>query len=113
MNKVPYKARLSIGVGLIIWSILALVTTIVYASHGAPIWILIVGPILAFVAFIVGIIFVPKRKDESQPQKTVSSKKKVNRPKKIHKKKEPFITAEELEELDDEDEKAMYIDGGN
>ena len=113
MKKVPYKARLWIGVGLIIWSILALVATIVYASHGAPIWILTVGPILAFVAFIIGIIFVPKRKDESEPQKTVSSKIKVNRPKKIHKKKEPFITEEELEELDDEDEEAMYIDGGD
>lgn len=113
MKKVPYKARLWIGVGLIIWSILALVATIVYASHGAPIWILIVGPILAFVVFIVGIIFVPKRKDESQPQKTVSSKIKVNKPKKIHKKKKPFITEEELEELDDEDEEAMHIDGGD
>ena len=113
MKKVPYKVRQWIGIGLILWSIAALVVTIIYASHGAPIWIQIMGPILAFVAFIVGIIFVPKTKDESQPQKTVSPKIKVNRPKKIHKKKEPFITEEELEELDEEDEESMYIDGGN
>jgi len=113
MKNVPYKARLWIGVGLIIWSILVLVATIVYASYGAAIWLLVIGPTLAFVAFIIGIIFVPKTKDESQPQKTVSPKIKAKKPTRMYKEKKPFITEEELEELDEEDEEAMYIDGGD
>ena len=60
MNKIPYKIRTGIGVGLILWSVVAIIATIVWGSYGAPIWALILIPIVAVITLVIGIIFVPR-----------------------------------------------------
>lgn len=67
MNKIPYKVRSWIGVGLILWSISAFLATIIYGSYGAPTWILIAGPIFAVIAFTIGVIFIPKTNEDGSP----------------------------------------------
>ena len=59
MTKTPYKARVGISVGLFIWSIGAIITSI-YFSQSGLLWTAYVGPILALIAFVLSIIIMPK-----------------------------------------------------
>lgn len=59
MTKTLYKARVGISVGLFIWSIGAIIASI-YFSQSGLLWMAYVGPILAFIAFILSIIIMPK-----------------------------------------------------
>lgn len=59
MTKTPYKARVGISVGLFIWSIVAIIASIYYSQNGL-LWTAYVGPILAFTAFVLSIIIMPK-----------------------------------------------------
>lgn len=111
MNKIPYKVRLWIGVGLILWSIAAFIATIIYGSYGAPTWILVVGPIFAVIAFAIGVVFVPKTNEDGIPivaEKKSKPKKPKNR--KPKKQKKPFISDEEWKELEEEDDEMMFIE---
>ena len=107
MNKIPYKVRVGLSVGLFIYSICALLVSIVLAVNGYGLWIAFVGPILAITAFVFSIILMPKQKQESEP---VVNNNKVKSTKKHKKSKKPFITDKEMEELDEEEEELDYID---
>ena len=69
--------------------------------------------IIAFLSFIMSIVFFPRFKDDGTP--TVESKQKIQKP--IHHKannsKAPFINEKEWEELEEEDEECMYIEEEN
>lgn len=45
MNKIPYKVRVGFGIGLFLWSIGAIIATIIFSQRGLGVWVLIVGPI--------------------------------------------------------------------
>ena len=111
MKKISYKARLGIGVGLMLWSIAAAIAIIVYASYGAPIWLIILVPILAIIAFAIGVVFVPKTNEDGTPI-VVEKKSKPKKPKnrKSKKQKKPFISDEEWKELEEEDDEMMFIE---
>ena len=111
MNKIPYKVRMGIGVGLVLWSLAAFIVTIVIAAYGAPIWTLILIPIVAVITFVIGIIFVPKTNEDGTPF-VVKKKPKVNKPKKRKAKRprKPFMTDEEWREQEEEDDEMIFIE---
>ena len=111
MNKIPYKVRLRIGVGLILWSIAAFIATIIYGSYGAPTWILVAVPIFAVITFAIGVVFVPKTNEDGTPI-VIEKKRKAIKPKnrKPKKQKEPFISDKEWKELEEEDDEMMFIE---
>ena len=80
MNKIPYKFRLWFGIGLVLWAVVAVVATIIYAAYGAPIWALIVVPIVAVIAFAIGIIFIPKTNEDGTPI-VIEKKQRTKKPK--------------------------------
>ena len=109
MKKIPYKVRVGISVGLFLWSIGAVIASIVFSQQGY-LWTAYVGPILAVTTFVISIIIMPKTKEDGSP--IVEEKK--SKPKKIKKykskkQKKPFISDKEWNELDEEDEEEMYI----
>ena len=110
MKNIPYKVRVGIAIGLFIWSILAVIFTIVFAYHHYALWIVIVGPSLAVIAFILSIIFMPKSREEDvvTPHK---SKPRNHRPSHYsHHKKKPFISEKEWEELEEEEEECFVME---
>lgn len=111
MKRIPYKARLWIGIGLMLWSLVAAIAIIVYASYGAPIWLLIIIPILAVVAFALGVVFVPKTNEDGTPI-VIEKKPKAKKPKnhKPKKQKRPFMTEDEWREQEEEDDEMMFIE---
>lgn len=111
MNKIPYKVRLWIGVGLILWSIVAFLATIIYGSYGAPSWILIAGPIFAVIAFAIGIVFIPKTNQDGSPIVVESKPKQKKQHRRNSKKqKEPFISDKERKGFEDEEDDMIFID---
>lgn len=108
MNKIPYKVRVGIAVGLFIWSILAVIMTIVFSQYHFELWVVIVVPILAVLSFILSIIFMPRTK-EGEEEKVVKPAPSKHRPQKQKKHKKSFISEKEWEELEEEDEECLYI----
>ena len=111
MKKIPYKVRMGIGVGLVLWSIIAFIATIVWGAYGAPIWALILIPIVAAITFVIGIIFVPKTNEDGTPfvAKKKSNSKKLKK-RKTKKSKQPFMTDEEWREQEEEDDEMIFIE---
>ena len=111
MSKIPYKVRVGVGVGLVLWSIVAIIATIIWAAYGAPLWVLIAYPIISAISFIAGIIFVPRTNENGTPF-VLNKKSKVRKPKKYKPKnqKRPFITEEEWKEQEEEDDEMMFIE---
>lgn len=107
MKKIPYKVRVGLSIGLFLWSIGAIIASIVFSQQGY-LWTAYVGPILAIVAFVISIIMMPKAKEDGSL--IVEKKKSKSKKMKKHKqKKKPFISDKEWNELDEEDEEEMYI----
>ena len=107
MKKIPYKVRVGISVGLFLWSICAVIASIVFSQQGL-LWTAYVGPIIAVIAIIASIIIMPKTKEDGSPiveEKKPKAKKKY----KPKNQKKPFISDKEWNELDEEDEEEMYI----
>ena len=111
MSRIPYKVRVGIGVGLVIWSIVAIIATIVYGAYGAPVWVLILIPVVAAITFVIGIIFVPKTNEDGTPL-VIEKKPKVKKRKrqKTKKVKRPFMTDKEWAEQEEEDDEMMFIE---
>ncbi len=111
MKKIPYKVRLWIGIGLVLWSVLAVIATIIYAAYGAPIWILITGPIVAVIAFAIGIIFIPRTNEDGTPI-VIEKKQRIKKPKsyKTKKQKKPFMSDEDWQAIEEEDDEMMFIE---
>ena len=111
MKKIPYKVRISIGVGLILWSVVAFIATIVWGAYGAPIWALILIPIVAVISFGIGIVFVPRTNTDGTPI-VIEKKPKVKKPKKRKAKryKKPLMTDEEWREQEEEDDEMIFIE---
>ena len=111
MNKIPYKVRTGVGVGLILWSVVAVIATIIWGSFGAPIWALILIPIVAVITLVIGVIFVPKTNADGTPI-VIEKKSKVKRSKirKAKRYKKPFMTDEEWREQEKEDDEMMFIE---
>ena len=110
MNKIPDKVRVGIAIGLFLWSIIAIIMTIIYAYYHYELWIVIVIPILSFLAFILSIIFMPKsiQTNRHAPSKT---KPRTHRPSYYSsKKKKPFISEKEWEELEEEEEECFAME---
>lgn len=107
MKKIPHKVRLGIGIALLIWSLLAFLAVIIYASYKADLWILISVPILAFITFIIGIIFIPKNDESGSP--IVSDKKYQIKKRKITKNKNIKARQEDVDE-DEEDDEMIFIE---
>ena len=111
MSKIPYKVRMGIGVGLVLWSIVAIIATIVSGAYGAPTWVLILIPIIAAITFAIGIVFVPRNKEDGTPiviEKKHKAKK--HRKYKVKRTKKPFMTDEEWREQEEEDDEMMFIE---
>ena len=111
MNKIPYKVRTGIGVGLILWSVVAVIATIIWGAYGAPIWALILMPIVAVITFVIGVIFVP-RNNRDGTQIVIEKKPKIKKSnrRKLKRKKKPFMTDEEWQEQEEEDDEMMFIE---
>ena len=110
MKKIPYKVRVGISIGLFIWSIFAVIFTIVFAYHNYQLWVVILGPSLAVIAFVLSIIFMPKSREGDNitpPQ----PKPRTHRPSHYsHKEKKPFISEKEWEELEEEEEECFAME---
>lgn len=109
MKHLPYKVRLYLGIILVICSILLVVAVIIYANYHAPTWILVTGPIVAFLSFIIGIILVP-RTNEDGSIVVIEKKNKYIKKYKVPKEKKPFMSVDEWEKEEEEDEEMIYID---
>ena len=107
MNKIPFKIRLYLGVGLMLLALVAALSMIISASYGARIWALITVPILAIVVFIIGFIFIPRTNEDGTP---IALEKNTKSKKSIKKEKEPFISSKEWEELEEEDDEMIFIE---
>ena len=107
MNKIPYKVRVGISVGLFLWSIACIIATIVFSQQGLGLWVVIVGPILAVMAFVLSIILMPKSEQNSE-HVTAKPKPRTHRPR-PEKRKRSFISEKEWEELEEEDEECLYL----
>lgn len=57
-----YKSRVGISVGLFVWSIGAIIASICFSQNGL-LWTAYVGPIFAFVVFILSVIIMPKARE--------------------------------------------------
>ena len=113
MNKIPYKVRLWLSVGLFLWAIVAFVASIIYYANTKQLWVITVIPIVAFISFVFSIVFFPRFKDDGSP--TVESRQKSR--KSLHhrykKPKKPFVSEKEWKELDEEEEETMYVNEDN
>ena len=110
MNKIPHKVRVGLSIGLFVWSICAVIFTIVYAYYDFALWIVIVGPILSLLAFIFSIILMPKsvEKDKHVP---IKPQPRNHRPSHYSSKnKKPFISEKEWEELEEEEEECFAME---
>ena len=111
MNKIPYKVRLGVGVGLFLWSIFAIIATVIFSQQGLGVWVLIVGPILAAISFILFVIIMPKTNEDGS---SIVFKKKTNTIKsktyKSKKQKKPFMTDKEWKEQEEEDDEMIFIE---
>ena len=111
MKKVPYKVRQYVGVGLCLFAVIAVIVTILIASYGAPIWMLITIPIVAALCFVVGIIFVPTTNEDGTPIVIKKKQKKIKPIRyEIKKQKRSFMTEEERNEQEEEDDEMMFIE---
>lgn len=114
MKNIPYKARVGIAIGLFIWSILAIIFTIVFAYHHYALWVVILGPSLAVIAFILSIIFMPKSKEGEISNIPHKPKPRNHRPSHYSEKhKRPFISEKEWEELEEEEEECFVMEQNN
>lgn len=111
MKKIPYKVRTCVGVGLILWSVVAVIATIVWGAYGAPPWALILMSIVSIITLVIGVIFVPRTNADGTPI-VIEKKPKVKRPKirKTKRYKKPFMTNEEWREQEEEDDETMFIE---
>lgn len=113
MKNIPYKVRVGIAIGLFIWSILAVIFTIVFAYHHYALWVIILGPYLAVIAFILSIIFMPKS-HEGEVNPPPKAKPRNHRPSHYSEKnKKPFINEKEWEELEEEEEECFVMEENN
>ena len=111
MNKIPYKVRTGVGVGLILWSVVAVIATIIWGAYGAPPWALILMPIVAIITLVIGVIFVP-RTNADGTLIVIEKKSKIKTPKirKTKRYKKPFMTDEEWQKQEEEDDEMMFIE---
>lgn len=110
MNKIPDKVRVGIAIGLFLWSIIAIIMTIIYAYYHYELWIVIVIPILSFLAFILSIIFMPKS-IQTNRHAPAKPKSRTHRPHNdVPKKKKPFISEKDWEELEEEEEECFAME---
>ena len=109
MDKIPYKVRLTISIVLFFLSIGFIVSTIVYSNQSLVLWVVIVGPILSVISFVLFVVFMPKTNEN---ETHVEVEKKPKRIKKYRKKKskKPFISDKEWKDLDEEDDETRYIE---
>ena len=107
MKKISPKVRTGIAVGLFIWAILAILFTIIFSFYHFQLWVAIVIPILAFVAFIFSVIIMPK----SEINNSALKKKKAPINKQpTYKQKKPFISEDEWNELEEEEDEISAME---
>ncbi len=113
MKIIPYKVRLWLSIGLLIWAIVAFVVSIILYTNTMQLWIVIIIPAIAFISFVMSIVFFPRFKDDGTP--TVEPKQKIQNPThhKTNNSRKSFISEKEWEELEEEDEECMYIEEEN
>ena len=87
MKRIPDKVREGIAIGLFIWSIVAIIVTIVYLQYDFQLWIVITMPILAVLAFIISIVFMPTSKKEEATKEHKVHHNKRTAPQRKRKKK--------------------------
>ena len=109
--KLPRVLRLVVGIVLIIWACICFPYAIIRYTNSKEIWILYLGLFAGSLSLIVGLLFIIFIKDK--PLVVASNQTHVppasHRPKPYKPKKKPFISEKEWEELEEEDEEAMYI----
>lgn len=108
MEKIPYKGRVGISVGLFLYSIGCIIATIVLYQQTLWLWIVILGPILAVASFVLFIVIMPKTNEDGSPI-VVEKTKRVKQPK-PKKQRKPFISEREWNDLDEEDEECMFVE---
>ena len=108
MNKIPYKVRVGFGIGLFLWSIGAIIATIIFSQRGLGVWVLIMGPILAVISFILFVIIMPKTNEDGSPI-AIKKKSKTNKQKRKKERKQ-FISDEEWSKLEEEDDECFFIE---
>ena len=109
--KLPRILRLVVGIVLIVWACICFPYAIIRYTNTKEIWILYLGLFAGSLSLIVGLFFIIFIKDKGsviqENQKPVPPAS--HRPKPYKQKKRPFISEKEWEELEEEDEEAMYI----
>lgn len=110
MNKIPYKVRLWLSVGLFAWAIVSFTASIIFYENTKHLWAIIVVPIVAFICFILSIVFFPRFKEDGTPTAEPKQNAKKLPQYKSKRIKRPFISEKEWIELDEEDEECTYID---
>lgn len=108
MNRVPYKTRMGMSVGLVLLSIIIIIATVICGAYGVPIWLLVLLSVAAALTFVMGIIFVPKTNEDGTPF-VIGKKSKKKKPKR-HKDKKPFVTDKEWKEQEEEDDEMVFVE---
>lgn len=109
--KLPRILRLVVGIVLIVWACICFPYAIIRYTNTKEIWILYLGLFAGSLSLIVGLFFIIFIKDRGSviQENQNSVPPASHRPKPYKQKKRPFISEKEWEELEEEDEEAMYI----
>ena len=113
MKKIPFKIRENIAIILFLFSLGLLISSIsIYIQFGLLI-VIIIGPIFAFISFVVSIIFMPTTKIKDDIKANSNNNQKINKHRTNNiggHKKEPFISEKEWEEQEEEDDEMIFIE---
>ena len=71
-------------------------------------WKVFLDVAIEAVFFITSLIFIPKTNEDGSP--IVIKKKQKNYHQKVHKRKKPFISEQEWQQLEEEEDELMYIE---
>lgn len=108
MNKIPYKVRVGLGADLFLWSVGAVIATIIFSQQGLGVWVLIVGPTLAVISFVIFVIIMSKTNEDGSPI-VIKKKPKANKQNRKKERKQ-FISDEELNKFEEEDDECFFIE---
>lgn len=115
MMQLPHGLRIGLACALIIFALLCIPETIINYINIKEIWVVFVGSFAGFLALFCSLfllIFVKDKGNVIVEEEEVVVQPKVTKTKapKQRKQKETFISEEEWEELDEEEEELDYID---
>lgn len=116
MKKIPFKIRETISIILFLYAIGTIIASISLFIQFGLLVVIIIGPIFAFISFVISIIFMPTtKKEDINTEENNNNHKNIkvnkNRYKNSNKKdKEPFISDKEWKEQEEENDEMIFIE---